>query len=282
MIVSTGSYLVNDTMMKLATSGLPSYEVLFLRGTAATLWGFPLLFALGYGKQIPLIFDGRVLRRNLLEMAAILCYVVALANMQIADSTALGQITPLLMLVGSSILFGERIGGQRMALIGLGFIGALMVAQPTMQGISVYALLALGNAALAAARDLAGRRVSAEVPGMIVAISAVVVVLIGAGAAHLVSERWVMPGMHHLLLMAGAGFFLIFGHFFIFMAYRVGPTSAVAPFYYCFTVWAVISGLLVFGQFPNALAVCGILLVVGSGLTIVSLDQRKRRLTVVA
>ncbi|MFD2053050.1 DMT family transporter [Mesorhizobium calcicola] len=282
MIVSTGSYLVNDTMMKLATSGLPSYEVLFLRGAAATLWGFPLLFALGYGKHIPLIFDRRVLRRNLLELAAILCYVVALANMQIADSTALGQITPLLMLVGSSILFGERIGGQRMALIGLGFIGALMVAQPTMQGISVYALLALGNAALSAARDLAGRRVTAEVPGMIVAISAVVVVLIGAGAAHLVSERWVMPEARHLLLMAGAGFFLIFGHFFIFMAYRVGPTSAVAPFYYCFTVWAVISGLLVFGQFPNALAVCGILLVVGSGLAIVSLDQRKRRLTVVA
>ncbi|MBZ9854463.1 DMT family transporter [Mesorhizobium sp. CA13] len=282
MIVSTGSYLVNDTMMKLATAGLPSYEVLFLRGAAAALWGFPLLFALGYGKQIPLIFDKRVLHRNLLELAAILCYVVALANMQIADSTALGQVTPLLMLVGSSILFGERIGGQRMALIGLGFIGALMVAQPTMQGISVYALLALGNAALSAARDLTGRRVSAEVPGMIVAISAVVVVLIGAGAAHLVSERWIMPEPHHLLLMAGAGFFLIFGHFFIFMAYRVGPTSAVAPFYYCFTVWAVISGLLVFGQFPNALAVCGILLVVGSGLAIVSLDQRKRRLTVVA
>ncbi|MBZ9892602.1 MULTISPECIES: DMT family transporter [Mesorhizobium] len=282
MIVSTGSYLVNDTMMKLATAGLPSYEVLFLRGAAAALWGFPLLFALGYGKQIPLIFDKRVLSRNVLELAAILCYVVALANMQIADSTALGQITPLLMLVGSSILFGERIGGRRMALIGLGFVGALMVAQPTMQGISVYALLALGNAALAAARDLAGRRVSAEVPGMIVAISAVVVVLIGAGAAHLVSERWVMPGAHHLLLMAGAGFFLIFGHFFIFMAYRVGPTSAVAPFYYCFTVWAVISGLLVFGQFPNTLAICGILLVVGSGLTIVSLDQRQRRLAVVA
>ncbi|MBZ9904580.1 DMT family transporter [Mesorhizobium sp. BR115XR7A] len=282
MIVSTGSYLVNDTMMKLATSGLPSYEVLFLRGAAATLWGFPLLFALGYGKQIPLIFDRRVLRRNLLELAAILCYVVALANMQIADSTALGQITPLLMLVGSSILFGERIGGQRMALIGLGFIGALMVAQPTMQGISVYALLALGNATFAAARDLAGRKIAAEVPGMIVAISAVVVVLIGAGAAHLVSERWVAPEAHHLMLMAGAGFFLIFGHFFIFMAYRVGPTGAVAPFYYCFTVWAVISGLLVFGQFPNALAVCGILLVVASGLTIVSLDQRKRRLAVVA
>ncbi|MES0068260.1 DMT family transporter [Mesorhizobium sp. M0074] len=282
MVVSTGSYIVNDTMMKLATAGLPPYEVLFLRGAAATLWGIPLLFMLGYGKQIPLILDAKVLRRNLLELGAILCYVVALANMQIADSTALGQITPLLMLVGSSMLFGERIGGVRLALIGLGFIGAVMVAQPTMQGISVYALLALGNAALSAARDLAGRKVAADVPGMIVAISAVIVVLAGAGVAHLVSEQWVVPEIRHLLLMGGAGLFLIFGHFFIFMAYRVGPTSVVAPFYYCFTVWAVISGLVVFRQLPNALAICGILLVVASGLTIVSLDERKRRLTVVA
>ena len=282
MILSTGSYVANDTMLKLATVGLPPYEVLFLRGTAATLWGIPLLLSLGYAKQIPLILDRRVLQRNLLELAAILCYVVALANMQIADATALGQITPLLMLIGSSVLFGERIGGLRMALIGLGFIGAVMVAQPTMQGISVYALLALGNAAFAAARDLAGRRVAADVPGMIVAISAVVVVLVGSGVAHLMSERWVMPETHHLLLMAGAGLFLIFGHFFIFMAYRVGPTGVVAPFYYCFTVWAVISGLVVFQQLPNALAIGGILLVVASGLTIVSLDERRRRLTVVA
>ncbi|WP_352623233.1 DMT family transporter [Mesorhizobium sp. M0578] len=277
MVVSTGSYIVNDTMMKLATAGLPPYEVLFLRGAAATLWGIPLLFMLGYGKQIPLILDAKVLRRNLLELGAILCYVVALANMQIADSTALGQITPLLMLVGSSMLFGERIGGVRLALIGLGFVGAVMVAQPTMQGISVYALLALGNAALSAARDLAGRKVAADVPGMVVAISAVIVVLAGAGVAHLVSEQWVVPEIRHLLLMGGAGLFLIFGHFFIFMAYRIGPTSVVAPFYYCFTVWAVISGVVVF-----ALAICGILLVVASGLTIVSLDERKRRFTVVA
>ncbi|RWF27426.1 DMT family transporter [Mesorhizobium sp.] len=282
MVVSTGSYLVNDTMMKLATAGLPPYEVLLLRGAAATAWGVPLLLMLGYARQIPLLFERKVLRRNLFELLAILCYVVALANMQIADSTALGQITPLLVLVGSSMLFGERIGATRMALIGLGFVGALMVAQPTMQCISVYALLALGNAAFAAVRDIAGRKVSAEVPGMIVAISAVLVVLVGSGAAHLVSEQWMMPEGRHLLLIAGAGLFLIFGHFFIFMAYRVGPTSAVAPFYYCFTVWAVISGLLVFGQFPNALAVCGILLVMVSGLVIVSLDERKRRLAMVA
>lgn len=282
MITATGSYVINDTMMKLATVGLPPYEVLFLRGVAAMLWGVPLLLALGYGRRAPLMFEPRVLTRNLLELGGILSYVVALANMQIADASALGQITPLLVLLGASILFRERIGGMRMALIGLGFAGALMVAQPTMQGISVYALLALANAVFCAARDIAGRRVAAEVPGMIVAMSAVVVVLAGAGVAHLALETWAAPERHHLLLLAGAGFFLIFGHFFIFMAYRVGPTGVVAPFYYTFTVWAVISGLLVFRELPNTLAIGGILLVVASGLTIVMLDGRKRRLTVIA
>ena len=282
MLIATGSYVINDTMMKLATVGLPPYEVLFLRGVAAALWGFPLVLLLGYGRQLVHIVDPRVLLRNCFELGAILAYVVALANMQIADAIALGQTAPLLILLGASVLFRERIGGVRMALIGLGFAGALMVAQPTMQGISVYAVLGLANAVFSAARDLSSRRVAAHVPGMIVAISAVVVVLVGAGIAHLLLEDWVMPGQRHLLLLLGAGLFLVFGHFFIFMAYRVGQAGVVAPFYYSFTVWAVISGLIVFGELPNMLAICGIALVVVSGLIIVSLDERRRRLTVIA
>lgn len=74
MVIATGSYLINDTMMKLATDGLPPYEVLFIRGVMAALWGMPLLFVLGYGKQLPMLFAPRVLLRNLLEMAAILMF----------------------------------------------------------------------------------------------------------------------------------------------------------------------------------------------------------------
>lgn len=276
MVVATGSYLINDSLMKLATAGLPPYEVLFLRGIAAFVIGIPLLLIVGHTRRMHVMFERRVLARNLLELGAILSYVVALAHMPIADVVALGQLTPLLVILGSSILFREKIGGVRMALIGLGFIGAIMVAQPGVAGISTYALLALSNAVFCAARDLVGRRVGAEVPGMIVAISAVVVVMVGAGIAHLLSEDWVAPGLNHMSLLFGAGFFLIFGHFFIFMAYRVGPAPVVAPFYYTFSVWAVISGLFVFGEFPNAVATAGILLIIGSGLVIVMLDRRRR------
>jgi len=276
MVVATGSYVVNDTMMKLATAGLPPYEVLFLRGVAAALWSIPLVVLLGYTRQVALVADRRVLVRNFFETAGILAYMVALANMPIADASALTQVTPLLVILGASFFFRERIGALRLGLIVLGFAGALMIAQPSMEGISVFALLALASAALNAARDLTGQRIAPSVPGMIVAISAVLVVLLGAGIAHLAFERWVTPEPYHLLLMAGAGLFLIFGHFFLFMAYRVGPNRVVAPFFYGFTVWAVISGLVVFGEFPNALATGGMLLVIGTGLAVVSLDQYRR------
>lgn len=282
MILSTAFYVVNDTMMKLATHGLPPYEVLFLRGVAATLWGLPLLYLLGYGKKAGLMFERRVLLRNVMEFAGVFAYVVALANMPIAVAIALGQVTPLLLLLGASIFLRERIGGTRMMLISAGFVGALLVAQPTAKGISVYALLGLANAVFSAVRDLVGRRVAPDTPGMVVAISAVLVVLVGSGVAHVTAETWVIPGPHHIALLAGAGLFLIFGHFFIFMAYRVGRPRIVAPFYYCFSVWAVFSGFVVFGELPNLLAMIGICLIMIAGLTIVLLDERRRRLMIVA
>ncbi len=277
MSIATGSYVVNDTMMKLATVGLPPYEVLMIRGIWAVLWGLPLVLLLGYGRSLPMAVDARVLARNLCETVAILCYVVALANMPIADATALGQITPLLVILGAAFLLRERIGGLRAALIGTGFLGAVMVAQPSGAGISVYALLAIGNAVFCAARDLVSRSVRAEVPGLIVAFSAAAVVLVGAASAHLLTETWVAPSARHLTLLCGSGLFLMGGHFFIFTAYRSGSTHVVAPFYYTFTLWAVISGVIVFGHMPNRLALAGILLVCVSGLAVVLLDERRRR-----
>jgi drug/metabolite transporter (DMT)-like permease len=277
MIVATGSYVINDTFMKLATDGLPPYQVLFLRGVAALAWTLPLLAMLGQTRHVGMVFDRKVLTRSCMELAAVLCYVVALANMPIADAIALGQVTPLLMLVGAALLFGERIGALRAALIGAGFVGAIMVAQPGLDGISVFALLALGNAVFSAVRDLRGRSIDARVPGLIVALSAVALVVIGAAIAHLAAETWVMPSARHVLLLAASGFFLVFGHFFIFTAYRSAPTSTVAPFYYSFTVWAVISGYAAFGELPDLLASAGIALVAGSGLAIVLTDRRRRR-----
>jgi drug/metabolite transporter (DMT)-like permease len=282
MVIATGVFSTNDAFMKLATEGLPPFEVLFLRGIMASLIMLPFMLLTDNRRHLHHVVDKWVLIRNTFELLAVLCFIVALANMPIADLSALGQISPMLLLLGVAVLYREKIGWQRMALISVGFVGALLVAQPGANGVSIYALLGLLCAVGTAARDIAGRKVNASIPAPVVAYATLLLVLVGAGIATFVFEDWVMPSPRHLLLLAGSGLFLSLGHLFIFMSYRTGATSAVAPFYYLFSVWAVTSGYFVFGTFPNALAIAGICLILVSGISIVLLDERRRRLNVLA
>lgn len=282
MVIATGVFSTNDVLMKLATTGLPPYEVLFLRGVMASILMLPLIVLTGNGRQLRHVVDKWVVIRNSFEFLAVLCFIQALANMPIADLSALGQISPMLLLLGVAIVYREKIGVARMALITLGFVGALLVAQPGLKGFSIYAVLGLLCAFGTAARDIAGRKVAASIPAPVVAYATLLLVMVGAGLTTLLFEDWVMPQPHHLLLLAGSGLFLSMGHLFIFLSYRNAATGAVAPFYYLFSVWAVLSGFFVFGTFPNTLALYGIGLIVASGIAVVLLDERRRRLMVLA
>jgi drug/metabolite transporter (DMT)-like permease len=282
MVLATLAFVINDTFMKLATEGLPPLQVLFMRGVAGTIWCTPLLLLTGNGSKLKGMGDRWVLLRNILELIAVLCFIIALANMPIADITALGQVAPMLLLMGVSILYGDKIGPTRMALIALGFIGALLVAQPGGSTFSIYALLGFASAAATAGRDIVGRKVPGHIPSLVVAYCTLVLVMVGAGLATLTFETWITPSLRHVLLLAGSGFFLTLGHLFIFMSYRTGATGAVAPFYYMFTIWAVISGLVVFQSVPNTLAIIGMVLILASGVTVALLDERRRRLLITA
>ena len=77
-----------------------------------------------------------------------------------------------------------------------------------------------------------------------------------------------------MAMMLAAGLFLMGGHTFVFLAFRHGSAGAVAPFYYSFTLWAVLSGLVVFGDVPNWLSVLGTTLILASGLASIVLDRQ--------
>lgn len=282
MMLATLTFVINDTLLKLATEGLMPFQTLFLRGVSACLWLLPMALVTGNLRKMGEGLHPVVILRNSFEAVSVLCFISALPNLPIADITAINQTAPMLLLLGVAVLYGDRIGLLRMGLIIVGFAGALLVARPTMSGISVYALLGFGCAALAAGRDIVGRKVPQQIPAIVVAYWTCITVMIVAGVATLTTEAWHPVTMRHAWLLAGSGFFLTFGHFFVFLAYRTGATGAVAPFYYMFAIWAVISQLWVFKVVPDALALAGIALILASGVTVALLDERKRRLTPIA
>ncbi len=276
MVMATGFFTCNDAFMKMATVGLPPFEVLFLRGVAGSLWMLPLVILTGNGPALRHVFNRWVVLRNIGEFLGVLCYVVALAHLAIADVVAMGQLAPMMLLLGIAIFFGERIGWARALLVAVGFIGALCVAQPGASGVSPFVVLGLLSPVGVAARDLIGRKVDAAIPSIVVAYGTLLLVMVGAGAASFLFEHWVMPDGQHLLLLACSGLLLSLGQVLIFQSYRTGAASAVAPFYYSFALWGVVVGAIVFASIPNALALLGIGLIVASGVAVVLVDLRRR------
>lgn len=275
MLLATGAFVANDTCMKLVVADAPPFQVLVMRGISASLWCLPIVLFMGHGQSLRHLVNPWVLLRCASEVAAILCFIVALSKMPIADITAMSQIAPLLVLIGASLFWGDRIGPLRYGLIALGILGALLVAQPGTSAASPYAFIGFAVATGAALRDICSRKVPLHIPALIVTFATILTVLLAALVLHITAEDWAAPNARQIGLMAIAGLFLVAGHFFVFLTFRLAPARVVAPFTYSFMLWAVLSGFVVFRDLPNALALTGMLVILGAGLGVIFLESRE-------
>lgn len=282
VVVATGAFVANDSCMKLVMADAPPLQVLFMRGIAAVLWCFPLLLILGHRAEVLHIFNRWVALRAACEVFAVVSFVLALVHMPIADITAIFQLSPLLLVAATALIWGERIGPLRIGLIGIGIAGALLIAQPGGTAASPYAIFGFATAIGAAARDVVTRKVPRHIPALVVTFAMLVIVMTAAGLATALFEIWIAPQPRHLALMATAGVFLIGAHFFIYLAFRYAKAATLAPFYYSFIIWALLAGFVIFGNVPNSLAVAGIVLILAAGLAVTLLDGRSRQVAAAA
>jgi drug/metabolite transporter (DMT)-like permease len=264
-----------DSYLKLMLRDLPPFETLVLRGIAASGFGVLLVLAMGFARDIPRVFGLWTFLRAMAEVVAVSAFILALANAPIADVTAIYQIAPLLVLAVASFLYGEKVGVARWLLIALGFAGALMVAQPGGEKTSPFVLFSFITAFASALRDILGRKVPADLPGPVATLTVVITVLGFSLLNSLLFETWVTPKPEHYFYAAAAGFFVMIAHLLIFMAFRLATARAVAPFYYALTIFAVIAGAIFFGEYPNALGLIGIGMILACGLGVLLLEEKR-------
>ena len=161
-------------------------------------------------------------------------------------------------------------------MIVLGFIGALIVAQPDFSDLSPAILFAFASALCIAARDLIGRGVPSRIPVTVITVAASALIVSVAFALHLSTETWVVMQPRQLLFVTAAGFFVALGQVGVVLAYRHASTTTIAPLFYIFAVWSVAAGYFIFGETPSLLALLGIALIVVTGLALISYNQRSQ------
>lgn len=277
MVIAMGVFIGSDSVMKIAMADAPLFQLVLMRGLAAVGFCLALIVMMGQARELHRMFNPWLITRGLLEVIANFSFTFGLYHMAIADLTAIAQTCPLMVLMGAWLIYGERLGYLRIVLVIVGIIGALLVAQPGSGAASPYAILGFATALSAAIRDLITRRVPQDIPPLVVALTVLVILMLAGGFGMLAFETPVVPSSQSTMLMILGGGLLAAGHFLLFTAYRIGPARTVAPFMYTLTIWAVLSGVILFGDIPNALAIAGMGVVVLAGLAIIYIDGRQRR-----
>ena len=274
MVLAGLTFISCDSFLKLLVREVPPLEALVLRGVSATVWCFGLIVVTGQLKHLPKALGLWTVLRALAEIVAVTAFIIALAHVPIADVTAIYQIAPLLVLVGASFLWREQIGVLRWLLIALGLVGALVVAQPGRAGTSPFALLGFITAIASAVRDLLSRKAPQDTPGLVITFTVVVFVLAAACILSALFETWVPISQHLVLYGFASGFFVMLGQYFVFMAFRLATARAVAPFYYTFTLFAALFGVLFFNEWPNQYAILGIAMIIACGLGVLAFERK--------
>jgi len=205
--------------------------------------------------------------------AATTFFFSALAYLPIADALAIFFVEPLLLTLLAALFLRERIGWRRMVGVAVGLGGAMLVIRPNFAAVGWPALLPLGTAVCFATYVVSSRRLVHDLGPVRVmratGYAGTLVLGLALAAGWSLGLDWgrpTAPTANQWLRLAGLGVVATTGHFLLAAALRHLPASVIAPFQYLEIVSAAVLGLLIFGDFPDALTWLGIGIIVTSGL----------------
>ncbi len=265
MVITTACFVAGDTCIKLIGTTLPLAQVICLIGVVSSLFLLVVCGQQGILKDLPLIFTRTVLLRSLFDTMGSFMFVSALMHMPLANLSSVMQSVPLVVVAVGVIFLGEKAGLSRIAAVIAGFVGVLLIVKPSPQTISIYEFLAVGAVIVVAFRDLVTKRIPAHVPLLVIALANAAFISVSGFGVGLVQGFKSVEAWQWVLLL-GAGLFVTISYFFIVATVRLGDLSATAPFRYSEVVFAIIAGILVFGEYPDAISYMGMALVIAAGL----------------
>jgi drug/metabolite transporter (DMT)-like permease len=266
MAIAMAAFVSNDTLLKLLSHELPVGTLIFMRGVFASLLLFAATVCSGGLAKLPSMFSRNVLIRSLTDVVSTILFISALVHMPIGNLTSVTQAAPLVVTALAAIFLRERVGWRRTAAIVAGFIGVMLIMKPNTSGFDRYSIMALVLVAGIAVRDIITRRIPAAVPALVVALANSLFVVAGAYVLALFEGGLVMPQGQQMIYLAAAGVFLSLGYLFMVQTLRYADISASASIRFTVVLWALLSGIVVFGERPDRYALIGIVLIVASGI----------------
>jgi drug/metabolite transporter (DMT)-like permease len=260
------AFIFNDALMKLSLEKIPIFQAIFVRGLICSVFiALVVLFTQNIFVKISKQNWTIIFVRSTCEAVATITFLTALQHMPLANALSILQSVPLAVVMVGALFLRERVGWRRWTAILIGFCGVLIIIDPSGSDFTTYTFLVLVTVIAATARDVLTRRLSDDVPSLLVVIFTAIPTCI-LGGIGTISSGWVTIQFNSYVIFLGAGVLILFGYLFSVMAMRSGDISFVAPFRFSAMIWAIGFGVLFFGDLPNFQTLFGTALVISMGL----------------
>ncbi len=273
---------MGDAMAKLLGETVPLTQLLITRFGVQAAILFPLALLTARSLRLtPRVFRLTILR-TLLHIVGIGAMFTSLRFLPLADAIAIAFVMPFIMLLLGRYVLNETVGARRLAACCVGFIGTLLVIQPSFANVGAPALLPLLVAVVFALFMLVTRQIAKEAdPISLQAVSGLIATLLLGLALLIPSDAPVMqlvrPDPTTLAMLLGIGVLGTVAHLLMTWSLRFAPSATLAPMQYLEIPVATIIGFLIFRDWPNGMAMLGICITIAAGLYIVFREQRMTR-----
>ncbi len=265
-----------DAVAKLLGAVVPLGFVVLVRFAVQALFLIPLVWYSDRAWRM----RGQVLRltvvRTILHIIGIAAMFTGLKYIPLADAIAIVFVMPFLMLLLGRYFLGEEVGPRRLIACTVGFIGVLLVIQPSFADVGWPALLPLCGATSFAFFMLTTRKIAKQTdPIGLQAVSGVMATAIMlpalwiGNALDFAPMMIISPDSYDWTLLIGMGLIGTAAHLLMTWSLRFAPGATLAPMQYLEIPFAVFLGYVIFGDFPNNLATVGILITMVAGIYVI-------------
>ena len=250
--------------VKYLSKDLPSIQAAFFRYLFGLILILPL-FKFQYKKntnKLPIFKYGL---RGIIHGFAVVLWFYSVANIPMADVTAINYLTPIFTTIGAILIFKEVITLNRVGALLLSFIGAMLILKPGIEIFSYGKIAQLLSTILFATSYLIAKNLTKTE-----STNLIVIFLTFFATITLLPFTfflWVNPSIDDLLLLFGVAILGTLGHYFMTMALSLAPLSVTQPVIFFQLIWSTLIGLLLFGESLD------IFILIGGSFIVVAIVQ---------
>ena len=239
-------------------------QLVFFRSLVALLIFSPMLL-----QNRHLLKTNRLkghLLRSIFGLASMFCLFVSAPHIPFTDLTLIIFTMPLFVTILSYPLLKEKVARNQYLIVIAGFIGIFIATEPETNNFTIYYFIAVAGSALYGLAVITIRQLGeTEAPGTTFFYFTIICTILSGCT---LPFDWISPNSMDWAYLFGIGVFGGLAQFAMIKAYKLAPANLIAPVEYTQFLWAIVFGLVIWGEVPSLKTYIGALIIIGAAFAL--------------